>query len=219
MARISRPRFQPQTTTVSRWPATVALALIGIGYLILSDQFRIGPPWLVLLLVGVFLIPINVTRRLGAFHFTRTFVLAIIALVTVAVITSALFLVAQLVSGNKTPAAVLLRDGAVIWLANVNIFALWYWELDGGGPTKRLLRPYRSTDFLFPQRSIDETSYPDWSPEFVDYLFLAFNTSAAFSPTDTLILSRPAKMLMMVQSLISIVILAVLVARAINTLS
>ena len=136
MARISRPRFQPQTTTVSRWPATVALALIGIGYLILSDQFRIGPPWLVLLLVGVFLIPINVTRRLGAFHFTRTFVLAIIALVTVAVITSALFLVAQLVSGNKTPAAVLLRDGAVIWLANVNIFALWYWELDGGGPTK-----------------------------------------------------------------------------------
>lgn len=219
MARISRPRLQPETTTVSRWPATVALALIGVGYLVLSDRFRIGPPWLVLLLVVVFLIPINVTRRLGAFHFTRAFVLGILALVTIAVVTSALFLVVQLASGNKTPALTLLRDGTVIWLANVNIFALWYWEIDCGGPIRRLRQPYRSTDFLFPQRSVDENAFPDWSPEFVDYLFLAFNTSAAFSPTDTLILSRPAKVLMMVQSLVSIVILAVLIARAINTLS
>jgi len=213
------PPYHPMQRAVSRWPAAVALVLIGVGYLILSDRFRIGPPWLVLLFVLVFLIPINVTRRLGAFRLTRALILSVIALVTVAVIASALFLVSQLVGGNKTPAPVLLRDGGVIWIANVVIFALWYWEIDCGGPAKRVLEPYQSTDFLFPQRSIDETAYPDWAPEFVDYLFLAFNTSAAFSPTDTLVLSRPAKGLMMVQSLISIVIIAVLVARAINTLS
>lgn len=205
--------------TVSRWPAAVALVLIGGGYLTLSDRFRIGPPWLVLLLVLVFLIPINITRRLGAFHFTRALVLGVIALVTVAVVTSALFLVSQLVGGSKTSGPLLLRDGSVIWIANVIVFALWYWEIDSGGPAKRILGHYQSTAFLFPQRSIDKTDFPDWSPEFVDYLFLAFNTSAAFSPTDTLVLSRPAKGLMMVQSLVSIVIIAVLVARAINTLS
>jgi len=218
MVHATLPTHQPQRT-VSRWPAALALVLIGAGYLILSDRFRIGPPWLVLLLVVVFLVPINITRRLRAFRLTRALILGIIALVTVAVVTSALFLVTQLVGGSKTPAPVLLRDGAVIWMANVIVFALWYWEIDCGGPAKRILGPYQSTDFLFPQRSIDATAYPDWSPEFVDYLFLAFNTSAAFSPTDTLVLSRPAKGLMMVQSLISIVILAVLVARAINTLS
>jgi len=218
MVHATLPPHQPQRT-VSRWPAAVALVLIGVGYLFVSDRFSIGPPWLVLLLVAVFLVPINITRRLGALHFTRALILGIIALVTVAVVTSALFLVAQLVGGSKTPAPVLLRDGGVIWVANVIVFALWYWEIDCGGPAQRILGPYQSTDFLFPQRSLDATAYPDWSPEFVDYLFLAFNTSAAFSPTDVLILSRPAKGLMMVQSLISIVIIAVLIARAINTLS
>lgn len=219
MAHSALSQHHPSPRSVTRWPAVVALVLIGGGYLLLSDRFRIGPPWLVLLLVAVFLIPIDITRRLGAFRFTRALVLSVVALVTVAVVSSSLFLISQLVGGNKTPAPVLLRDGAVIWLANVVVFALWYWEIDGGGPAKRSLRPYRSTDLLFPQRSVDETSYPDWAPEFVDYLFLAFNTSAAFSPTDTLVLSRTVKGLMMIQSLISIVIIAVLVARAINTLS
>lgn len=219
MAHSAPLHLRESPGTVTRWPAVVALTLIGGGYLILSDRFRIGPPWLVLLLVIVFLIPITVTRRLGAFRFTRALVVVVVALVTVAVMSSALFLVSQLVGGNKTPAPILLRDGGVIWLANVIAFALWYWEIDGGGPAKRSLGRYKSTDFLFPQRSIDETAYPDWAPEFMDYLFVSFNTSAAFSPTDTLILSRTVKGLMMMQSLISIVIIAVLVARAINTLS
>lgn len=219
MVSSARPHHRSPPSTVTRWPAVVALVLIGIGYLILSDRLRIGPSWLVLLLVLVSLVPITITRRLEAFRFTRALVLSVVAIVTVAIVSSALFLVLQLLGGSKTPGPILLRDGSMIWVANVIIFSLWYWEIDGGGPVKRSLGHYKSTDFLFPQRSIDEASYPDWAPEFVDYLFLSFNTSAAFSPTDTLTLSRTAKGLMMVQSLISIVIIAVLVARAINTLA
>ncbi len=204
---------------ITRWPSALALLLIGGAYLLISDRLRVGPPWLLLAVVAVFLIPINITHYRGAFHYTRTLVLVVVALVTVAVVVSAVFLVTQLLGGGKTAAQLLLRDGAIIWLANVVAFSLWYWEIDAGGPAKRMMRQYRSNDLLFPQRSLSDADFPDWVPEYVDYLFLAFNTSAAFSPTDTLILSRRVKGLMMLQSLISIVILAVLVARAINTLS
>ncbi len=204
---------------ITRWPATLALLLVGVAYLVIPDRLRIGPSWLLLVVVAVFLIPINITHYRGAFQYTRVLVLVIVALATAAVIISAVFLITQLLEGGKTGAQRLLRDGAVIWLANMVTFSLLYWEIDAGGPPQRMMGRYRSDDLLFPQRSLSDTDYPDWMPEYVDYLFLAFNTSAAFSPTDTLILSRRLKALMMLQSLISIVVLAVLVARAINTLS
>lgn len=101
---------------------------------------------------------------------------------------------------------------------NILAFAVWYWEIDGGGPARRHPGRHSSTDFAFPQQQDDDGLVEGWSPGFVDYLFLAFNTSIAFSPTDTLVLSRRAKLLMMAQALISLVVLAVLAARAINTL-
>ena len=97
-------------------------------------------------------------------------------------------------------------------------FATWYWEIDGGGPVCRARDRYRSTDFVFPQMSDGPAASHGWSPKYLDYLFLAFNTSTAFSPTDTLTLSHRAKVLMMAQSLISVVIVGALIARAINTL-
>jgi uncharacterized membrane protein len=112
----------------------------------------------------------------------------------------------------------LLRDAALIWLVNTMTFALWYWELDGGGPSRRLHQGYASRDFVFPQKAGPAADDQRWCPRFIDYLFLAFNTSTAFSPTDTLVLSPRAKLLMMIQSLISLVVLAVIAARAINTL-
>ena len=117
-----------------------------------------------------------------------------------------------------TAATHLLRDGALIWGINILVFAIWYWELDCGGPHARHIKRYTSTDFLFPQMAMPGADETDWSPRFMDYLFQAFNTSAAFSPTDVLILSRRAKGLMMAQSTISLVVVAVLVSRAINTL-
>lgn len=104
-------------------------------------------------------------------------------------------------------------------IANVLTFALWYWDIDGGGPAHRHPGRHASSDFAFPQQQLDDDGLVEgWSPGFIDYLFLAFNTSTAFSPTDTIVLSRHAKVLMMLRSSISLVVIGILVARAINTL-
>jgi uncharacterized membrane protein len=114
----------------------------------------------------------------------------------------------------------LLRDAAIIWVANVVTFALWYWTIDAGGPARRHPGRHASTDFAFPQQQLDDDGIVEgWSPGFLDYLFLAFNTSTALSPTDTLVFSRHAKVLMMLQATISLVVIAVIAARAVNILA
>jgi len=142
----------------------------------------------------------------------------VIGLVTVAVVAS-VFLLVSSSFGGRTSAPVLLQDAALLWVINVVTFAVWYWEIDGGGPSLRHREEHHSEDFLFPQMNLGDKAARDWSPGFLDYLFLAFNTSTAFSPTDTAVLSRRAKVLMMVQALLSLLILAVLVSRAINALA
>lgn len=202
---------------VPHWPAAVALLVIGGLYLLVSDRLTLGPSWLLLVVVVVFLGPRTVTRLRGHRAPTRWLGLATITAVTILVGTSAGFLVTQLPNGTIS-SATLLVDAALLWVANVLTFAVWYWEIDAGGPAHRRAECHASEDFLFPQLSMGRGAAEGWSPGFVDYLFLAFNTSTAFSPTDTLILSRRAKLLMMAQSLISLLTLAVLAARAINTL-
>jgi hypothetical protein len=118
----------------------------------------------------------------------------------------------------------LLKSAAALWVTNILVFASWYWRLDGGGPTARELRGVHTDGaFLFPQMTLDQQAKVAmgeqcWNPGFVDYLFLAFNTSTAFSPTDVPVLSRWAKLLMMIQSLISLATIALLAARAVNIL-
>jgi len=118
----------------------------------------------------------------------------------------------------ETPRA-LLRSASALWIANILVFAPWYWKLDAGGPLRRE-RPLglMNSSFLFPQMLRREERDQSWTPHFVDYLFLAFDTSTAFSPTDTAVLSRRAKLGMMVQSLVSLTIIALLAARAVNIL-
>jgi len=142
----------------------------------------------------------------------------VIGLVTLAVVASVFLLVSSSL-GGRLSAPALLQDAALLWVINVATFAVWYWEIDGGGPAQRRREGHVSEDFLFPQMNLDDKSARDWSPGFLDYLFLAFNTSTAFSPTDTAFLSQRAKVLMMVQALLSLLILAVLVSRAINALA
>jgi hypothetical protein len=112
----------------------------------------------------------------------------------------------------------LLITGGAIWLTNVIIFALWYWELDRGGPVARALAVKQYPDFQFPQMVSPDMAPPDWEPMFADYLYLGFTNAAAFSPTDVMPLSRWAKMAMTLQSAISIVTVALVVARAVNIL-
>jgi hypothetical protein len=153
----------------------------------------------------------------------RWFGVATTAVVTLELVAALIRLVIALPSGLESAKALLL-SAASIWLANLLVFALWYWRLDAGGPHGRDTRvAHKSGAFLFPQMTMtpeakNATGQSRWSPTFMDYLFLAFNTSTAFSPTDTPALARWGKALMMLQSLISLTVLALLAARAVNIL-
>jgi uncharacterized membrane protein len=203
---------------VPRWPAAIALLAIGALYAVLSEDLTIGPRVFLLGLVTLVLVPLLTAHRRGSHLLARRLGLGVTGLVTVAVVASTFLLVSSALSkGTSAPA--LLRDATLLWVINVATFSVWYWETDGGGPAQRRLEGHRSEDFLFPQINLGGDVARAWSPGFLDYLFLAFNTSTAFSPTDTAVLSRRAKVLMMMQALLSLVILAVLVSRAINALA
>lgn len=194
-----------------------ALLVIGGLYLLVSGNRIVGPTWLLPGAIAIVAVALLVARIRHAYRMVRWLALGAVSGVTGAVAGSAWLLVVQLLDKNPD-ARVLLRDAALIWVVNIMTFALWYWEIDGGGPMQRHQHLSPRRDFLFPQMTLDDPASQQWLPQFLDYLFLAFNTSTAFSPTDTLVLSRQAKVLMMLQSLISLVVIAVLAARAINTL-
>jgi len=207
----------------SRWPPVVALlAICGIN-LALPASLVAGPRWLSLALVSVLLIPTTLARRRGRHDVNRILTFVVLGIVAGGLGASLVLLVTVLPAHKESPLE-LLRSAAALWLSNILLFALWYWRLDAGGPHQRDLRPGHSDGaFLFPQMTMtaearNATGNAGWSPRFIDYLFLAFNTSTAFSPTDVPILSRWAKVLMMLQSIISLVIVVLLAARAVNIL-
>ena len=212
-----REGARPERNGLPRWPAPVALLAVGALYVVLSDGLTVGPRAFLLGLVAVLLVPLLTPHLRGSHRLARGFAFGVIGLVTVALVASAFLLVSSLGGGTSAPA--LLRDAALLWVINVATFAVWYWEIDGGGPAQRRREGHVSQDFLFPQMNFDDKTARAWSPDFLDYLFLAFNTCTAFSPTDTAVLSGRAKVMMMVQALLSLLILAVLVGRAINTLA
>jgi hypothetical protein len=199
------------------------LALLATGglYYALPERLAAGPNWLLLAVIVVLLIPIVAARRAG--HARLHFVLGLLlsGLVTAAVIWSLGMLISGLLEKRESPTE-LLRGAAALWCSNILIFASWYWRLDAGGPTLRENRTLHTEgDFLFPQMMLPPAlaaGYKKWKPGFVDYLFLAFNASTAFSPTDVPVLSRWAKILMMIQSIISLGTIALLAARAVNIL-
>ena len=209
---------RPPRSGLPRWPAAVALLAVGALYSVISGGLTLGPRAFLLVFVAVLLVPLLSAHLRGHHRLARVFGFVVIGLVTVAVVASVSLLVSSSL-GGRTSAPALLQDAALLWVINVATFAVWYWEIDGGGPAQRRQEEHYSEDFLFPQMNLDDKTAHDWSPGFLDYLFLAFNTSTAFSPTDTAFLSRRAKVLMMVQALLSLLILAVLVGRAINTLA
>jgi hypothetical protein len=145
------------------------------------------------------------------------------SIITASLFGSLVLLISGLPNHKEAPRH-LLVSAASLWLTNVLTFALWYWRLDGGGPIARRRRGfYGSRAFLFPQMQIERSErstfgVETWSPAFADYLFVAFNTSAAFSPTDTPVLASWARLLNMVQSLISLAIVAILASRAVGVL-
>jgi hypothetical protein len=183
----------------------------------------IGPVWLFPGVVAALLGPTLILHRAGYHTMDRWFGVTATGVVTLELVAALIRLVTALPSRREGPTALLLSASS-IWLANLLVFALWYWRLDAGGPHGRDTRAsHTSGAFLFPQMAMTpdvkrEMAQTHWSPTFLDYLFLAFNTSTAFSPTDTAAIAPWGKALMMLQSLISLTVLAVLAARAVNIL-
>jgi uncharacterized membrane protein len=201
----------------SRWPAFVAMFAAASLFWALPDQLSVGPSWLLLATVFFLLIPMAVSHYRGDYKITRILAFVANGLITGAMVAALAFMIRSLPKHSEPPGT-LLRSAVALWITNVLVFALWYWKVDAGGPTVRdRTRGQLTSSFLFPQMTLPKKD-PNWSPQFVDYLFLAFNTSTAFSPTDTGVLSRGAKLAMMAQSLISLTIIALLAARAVNIL-
>ena len=206
-----------------RWPAMLALLAVGGLRLALPESLSIGPDWLLITVVAVLMIPTEWARMRGLLHLCKVLGYVLTSIVTIDMVWSLGLLLAAL-PGHKQSPQDLLRSAAALWITNILVFASWYWRLDAGGPHARELRGVHTDGaFLFPQMTLSPQRSRDmqedsWSPGFVDYLFLAFNTSTAFSPTDSPVLSAWAKVLMMVQALISFATVALLAARAVNIL-
>jgi uncharacterized membrane protein len=180
------------------------------------------PRWLLPALASVLLValivsnPRRITRRSTLLHGAS---LGLIGVISLANAWSAARLVVALIQGNEKQAAgPLLITGGAIWLTNVIVFALWYWELDRGGPAARATAPAPHPDFLFPQMQNPELAPADWEPNFADYLYLSFTNATAFSPTDVMPLSRWAKLTMLLHSLVSLMTVALVISRAVNIL-
>jgi hypothetical protein len=206
-----------------RWPAMLAFLALGGMRLAVPDSLTVGPPWLLIAIIVVMEIPIFWARARQMDTLNKILGYLLTSIVTLDMVWSLGMLVDALPSHKVSPQD-LLRSAAALWIANILVFASWYWRLDAGGPRARELRGVHTDGaFLFPQMTLDQQAKREmgeerWSPGFVDYLFLAFNTSTAFSPTDCPVLSRWAKMMMMVQALISFATVALLAARAVNIL-
>jgi uncharacterized membrane protein len=222
--RLDRVSLKPRKNAEPRWPVVVALLGTAALYAALPSSLLVGGPrWMVPALVLAVMVPTEITHHRGQHQLNQTLGYVLSSIVTLAMIASLALLIDSLPE-HRVPPRELLRAAGALWFTNIIIFASWYWRLDGGGPHERALSPGHSDGaFLFPQMQMDPAAKiaageHDWEPNFVDYLFLAFNTSTALSPTDVPVLSRWAKLLMMIQALISLLVIVLIAARAVNIL-
>ncbi|HUK94222.1 MAG TPA: hypothetical protein VLU96_04120 [Gaiellaceae bacterium] len=211
-----------------RWPIALALLFFIAITIVLrvAEPHResLGSPWVVpsveIALLVVLLIA-DPARVSGRGRWLRRLSIALVLALLVAALVSAIVLITELIRGGKVTdsASSLLASGALIWLGNVLVFSLLYWMLDSGGPLARFRHEREFPDFAFTQQMSPELAPPGWRPVFVDYLILGLTTSTAFSPTDVMPMARWAKLTMALQSLLSLVVVGLVIARAVNVFS
>jgi hypothetical protein len=214
---------------VTYWPAQLCVLAAILLQVSLPHKLAVGPAWLLPSLEGALLIALAVTTQRGREEEThpgrRRAAIGVIALVNAANAVSLYLLAHELLHKHVSNGPSLIRSGIAIWLTNVLIFGLWYWELDRGGPANRARHPDPKTpegrpDFVFPQMDMGKDYVSEsWLPDFVDYLALGFTTATAFSPTDAMPITSRAKALMATQGTISLVTLGLIISRAVNILS
>jgi uncharacterized membrane protein len=215
------PGGQDNVSVEARWPMAGAVVAAMILTVLLPDDVRLGPSWALPLIEGVLLVavvaadPRAITRRSREL---RVLSIALVSVLVVGALWSTLLLIDGLVNGGPltNSARDLLEAGSIVWLSNNIAFALLYWELDGGGAAARAQHVPLHPDLAFPQQINPRLGPPGWRPRFVDYLYLSFTNATAFSPTDVMPLVPWAKVAMAVQAVISLAILGLVVARAVN---
>ena len=210
-----------QVVGEARWPMAAAVVTAMVLTILLPEGERTLPVWLLPLIEGILLValiagdPGAIDRRS---RLLRILSVALVAILVVSALGATARLIDVLISGGHetNSASELLQAGSIVWVANIIAFALLYWELDGGGAAARAHDSRSAVDFAFPQQMNPDLAPAQWRPEFVDYLYLAFTNATAFSPTDAMPIARWAKLAMMVQSVGSIAILGLVIARAVN---
>jgi uncharacterized membrane protein len=203
------------------WPAQATVAAAIALNLALAERVTVGPTWLLPAVEAVLLIVlVAITPRRATAHVrgARHFALSVTGLVSLTNLVSLGLLVHHLVSGGQAGGERLILSGALLWATNVLLFAVWYWEMDRGGPVARHLSPAALPDFQFPQMENPHFAPPGWRPGYLDYLYLSLTNATAFSPTDTMPLTQTAKSVMGVQSVAALLTAALVVARAVNIL-
>jgi uncharacterized membrane protein len=214
--------WRRRTRGEHRWPSVAAIVVAIALQVVLPDRLSLQPRWLLpgleigLLALLILTNPVRLVRRHAL---VRIGSLGLVTAMTLANAGSAALLIQRLLAGTGADdAKSLIGSGAAIYATNIIAFGVWYWELDRGGPFGRAAGVRQHTDFLFPQMTTPDVAQPDWEPTFVDYLYVSYTNATAFSPTDTMPLSRWTKMLMLVQSAIALATVALVIARAVNVL-
>jgi uncharacterized membrane protein len=204
------------------WPAQLTVAVaIGLNFA-LAERVTVGPTWLLPSVEGALLAMLVVVAPARANQHAqgiRTFALVVIGLVSLANLVSLAMLVHFLITGGHAGGHALILSGAVLWATNVLLFAVWYWELDRGGPITRFMEREPLPDFQFPQMENPQFAPPGWRPGFLDYFYLSLTNATAFSPTDTMPLTQTAKAVMGLQSVAALLTVGLVIARAVNILA
>ena len=218
------PAWRRVTEGEARWQVSLAVAAAIALQLPVSGRLAlVRPTWLLPILEGLLALgliianPRRINRQSMILRYASLTLIALISLTNAWSAGRLIWEIVQKHSGTSNPTTLFVTGGA-IWLTNVIAFALWYWEFDRGGPVARALARQPYPDFQFPQKTSPELAPPSWEPMFGDYFYLSFTNATAFSPTDVLPLSRWAKMLMLVQSAVSLLLAALVIARAVNIL-
>jgi len=204
----------------SVWHVLIAVLLAIVLQLSLANKLTIGPKYIIAASRHCLLVTLAVTgsaKHTSITKFRHTLAIVLIAFISIANFSSLVLVIHSLFNAGTVTGRELIVSGLAIYLTNIIIFGLWYWELDEGDATDA----HKVNDFLFPQMNADPiiTGQPDWKPSFFDYLYVSVTNGTAFSPTDTLPLTHRAKLLMTLQSLIALLTIALVAARAVNILS